>query len=139
MTQRKITIEQKKPSSPWDSWAPWYQERYDGMLNQDPIPMVRKNGQPIILPHGQPKKAQPLTPRTITMRHGLHGVENRCPKVSINQGNVVTSDKRFETDMSNICKQHTVEVVMPEPCGVAVRCAGGKLSYADCREVTAHF
>ena len=28
---------------------------------------------------------------------------------------------------------------MPEPCGVAVRFAGGKLSYADCREVTAHF
>ena len=101
--------------------------------------MVQKNGQPIFLPHGQPKKAQPLTPRTITMRHGLHGVENRCPKVSVNQGKLVTSDNRFETDMSNICKKHTVDVVMPDACGVAVRCAGGELSYADCREMRACF
>ena len=42
-------------------------------------------------------------------------------------------------DMSDICGKHTVDVLMPESCGVVVRCAGGELSYADCREVKACF
>ena len=73
------------------------------------------------------------------MKHGLEGVGNQCPKAHTNQGQFVTSDKLFETDMSNICKKHTVDVVMPDACGVAVRCAGGELSFADCREMRACF
>ena len=83
---------------------------------------------------------KPLPPKTMTMKHGLEGVENQCPTAHTNQGRLVTkSDKAFETDMSNLCKRHVVDVVMPDPCGVAVRCAGGELSYADCREMRACF
>ena len=50
------------------------------------------------------------------------------------------ADAVFQTDMHALCKgTHTVDVVMPEPCGVAVTCNGGELNYVTCREVRAYF
>ena len=66
-------------------------------------------------------------------------LETNARRHQSNHGQFVVSDEFFEPEMSNICTRHTVDVVMPDPCGAAVRCADGELSYADCREMRACF
>ena len=90
--------------------------------------------------NGQPRMRRPVEPAKMTMRHGLEGVWDQGPRASINQGEVVSGkDKTFQQDMSSICGDRCVDVVMQDVCGVAVRCTNDELSYADCRKMRAIF